>query len=265
MKGRQVSVRRERPTALAWAVALAVTMLVVYVLTLNASLPDAVESVSAAPRVTQTIELEALEMWCVSMGRWDSAESARVEAAGFTARGAAGCVHEIDGAWYVLGAMYDTERAAKRVAARLRDGEGTEAEVLRLEADGVTLRVTAPDQQIDAIGAADAALRAQVDRLGGIALQLDRRELEPDAARTLCALASTEVLEAGGRLSDMPGARENALCAALIGRAEALSGQLDGIAASAQTSGGALSGMVRLIQIDAFLGLRDLRRGLLSG
>ena len=45
-------VRRDRPTALAVSIALMVTMLVVYVLTLEAARPDAVERVSAAPRCT---------------------------------------------------------------------------------------------------------------------------------------------------------------------------------------------------------------------
>ena len=159
LKAERVQVRRERPTAAAWTVAMAVTMLFVYVLTLGAARPVAVESVSAAPRVTREIRLRALKMYCVSLGSWPDAGNARIEAAGFVSRGAAGFVREVDGVWHVLGAMYGDQRDARRVAKRLTESGEARAEVLCLEAGAVTLRVTAPERQIGAIAAADEKIR----------------------------------------------------------------------------------------------------------
>jgi len=256
----RVRVRRERPTAVALAVALCVTMLVVYLLTLGGRGPDAVQSVAAAPRVTRQVAFEALEGWCVCMARCDSPQEARLRASAWVSRGSAGYVAELDGAWLVLGAVYDGRREAERVAKRLADEAGIPAQTLRLEAARLTLRVTAPEAQIEAIAGADALLGSQGGRLGELALQLDRGEIGPDAARALCAVAATEASAAEGALAGIPGAADNALCAALIGRLDTLA-QLQQVAAEGEGLPAAtLSGMLRCAQVDAFLGRRALRR-----
>ena len=261
----RVRVRRDRPSALAWAIALAVTMLAVYFLTLDAARPDVVESVAAAPRVTREIAFEPIEGWCVSLASCKSDGEARIQAAGFTARGAAGVAMRADGAWRVLGAVYESEREARRIAQRLRKDEDIDAEVICLSADALTLRITAPQYQIDAVEAADALLREQTWQLGQIALQVDRGEIRPEAVRTLCALAATEAGEAAKALAAILGAEENALCAALMGRLSALSQMLDSIAVSRDVSGAALSGMVRCAQIETLAGQREMQAGLTKG
>lgn len=256
-----VRVRRERPTALAWAVALCVTMLVVYVLTLNGAAPDVVESVAAAPRVTREIDFEPLEGWCVCMARCDSDQAARLAASAYSARGAGGCVTPLDGGWAVLGAVYDSERDARRIAERLSEEAGVPAEAICLQAEAVKLRITAPQAQIDAISDADALLRLQGRRLGEIALQLDRGELRPEAARTLCAVAAEEAASASTALAAIPGAPDNALCAGLIERLTALSDMESALSASGE-QGASLSGMIRCAQIEGFLGQREMQAGL---
>lgn len=262
MAQRRVRVRRERPTTLAWAVALCVTMLAVYALTLNAGRPDVVESMAPAPRVTREIEFAALKGWCVSMARCDSDQEARLAASAYCGRGAGGYVTRLDGRWQVLGAVYASEKDAARIAKRLASDEGIPAEALCVEAARVKLRVTAPQAQIDAISAADALLRAQTKRLGEIALQLDRGEIRPDGVRTLCAVAAEEAAEAGRTLSDIPGAAENALCAALIGRLGALADMESALAASTGEKGATLSGMLRCAQIENFLGQVETMKGM---
>ena len=261
---KRVRVRRERPTALAWAIALCVTMLAVYVLTLDASRPDVVQSMAAAPRVTREIGFDALEGWCVRMARCDTDQEARLRASATVSRGAAGYVTELEGEWAVLGAVYESEKDARRIAARLVDEEGIDADVLRLEAEGVKLRITAPERQIDAIAEADALLRGQTLKLGQMALQLDRGELRPEAARTLFAVASGEAREAAAALSAIPGASENGLCAGLIERVGALSGLLEALCAENGSGGAALSGMARCVQMENFVRQVEFQRGLKS-
>ncbi len=259
LKESHVVVRRDRPTALAVSIALMVTMLVVYVLTLEAARPDAVERVSAAPRVTREIEFAALEGWCVSLGRWDSADQARAEAARFTGRGAAGCVCAIDGRWHVLGTMYDSRRQAERVAETV--GEDIPAEVVALTAKAVKMRITAPDRQIDLIVAADGLLRDQVWQLMSVAQQLDRGEIQPEAALTLCALSASEGKALGEKLGFIPGAEDNALCAALIDALNRAAARLEDVRAGNQ-GGAALSGLIRQAGIEGFMRLRELQAGL---
>lgn len=257
----RVRVRRERPTTLALAVALCVTMLVVYVLTLNLKAPDVVESMAAAPRVTRQIVFGPVEGWCVCMARCENQQEARLRASAWVNRGAAGYVTRLEDDWLVLGAVYDGEREAERIAKRLSGDEDIPAEVLPLRAEGLTLRITAPEAQIEAIAGADAALRTQTRQLGEIALQLDRGEIGADAARTLCALAATEASEASSTLAAIPGAKDNGLCAALIGRLDALAGMLDTVAGSGRAGTAALSGMLRCAQVDNFVGQWELLRG----
>ena len=258
MKESRIYVRRERPTALAISIALAVTMLVVYVLTLDALGPDVVESVSAAPRVTRKIEFAKLEGWCVSLGAWDTADQARAEAANYTDRGAAGRVQMIDGRWHALGAMFDTRRQAGAMAETLTD---IPAEVVPLKAEAVRMRITAPDHQIDLIVAADGLLRDSAWQLSSIARQLDRSEIQPEAAMTLCALTGSEAKGLREKLQNIPGAEDNRLCAALMNALDSLTKALDEVRGSGRT-GAALSGLIRLAGIDTFITLMDLQASL---
>ena len=256
----RIRVRRERPTALAWAVALCVTMLLVYVLTLNAGGPDVVQSMAPAPRVTRQIAFEALRGWCVSMASCDSDQQARIAASAYSGRGAGGYVARLNGRWAVLGAVYASEKDAARIVKRLRDDEGIPAEAVRVEAERVKLRVTAPQAQIDAIAAADALLREQTARMGELALQLDRGEIRPDGARTLCAVAAEDAAAASRTLSGIPGAAENALCAGLIRRLDALSDMQKALSAATGEKGASLSGMLRCAQIENFLGQVEMMK-----
>ncbi len=257
----RVRVRRERPTALALAVALCVTMLVVYVLTLDAKGPEVVQSVAAAPRVTREITLEPLSGWCVSMATCKSQQEARLQASAWVGRGAAGCVREFDGEWRVLGAIYDSRREAERVSKRLTDDEGIPAEAVPLEAKAIKLRVTAPQTQIEAVAGADALLRAQTRQMGAAAMQLDKGEINADAARTLCALAATEASEMAEALGAIPGAAENALCTGLEARLIELAQMQDTVAGSVRADATALSGMLRCAQIENFMGQWALMKG----
>lgn len=258
----RMQVRRERPTPLALAMALCVTMLIVYVLTLNPGKPDVVESMAPAPRVTRQIAFEPLEGWCVAMARCASEQEARLQASAWVGRGAAGYVTRLEDGWAVLGAVYASEKDARRIAKRLADDEGLPAEALCMKADGLTLRITAPEAQIEAVAGADALLRRQAEQLGSVALQLDRNEIGADAARTLCALAATESGDAAKALGGIPGAADSALCRGLYERLLSLSQMQQAIADNARAGGASLSGMLRCAQVECFMGQYELLSGL---
>ncbi len=60
---------------------------------------------------------------------------------------------------------------------------------------------------------AEAALRAMAAETADIALQLDRAEIDPEAARTLLNIASGRLDDLLDGLRAIPGAAENASCA----------------------------------------------------
>ncbi len=249
----RVRVRRERPGALAWAVALAATMLAVYLLTLPAKRKS--DSLFASATVTRALSLEAVDAWCVSLGRRDTPEAARALAATLADRGAAGVAAELDGAWQALGAAYDDRREAERVAGRIRAEAGLDAAAVRLYAPAVNLRVTAPEAQLDDVAAADALLRGQAAQLGTLARQLDRGETTAEAVRALCAVAASQVRERARSLRRWPERDEDRLCAPLAGLLETLSGLLDGPVSAGSATTAALSGLLRAARLETLLRL----------
>lgn len=260
----RVRVKRERPSLAAWIAALLITMLVVYLLSMDATKPVVVESVSTAQRITREVKLEAQQLYLIVMSKCVSEEEARIMAAGFTSRGAAGYVHEGDDGWYVLGAAYESEREAERVAGSLKKDEAIETEILIISADSVIMRITAPEIQISAIAQADEILRSQSFQLGNIALQLDRGEIKPAAARTLCGVAATEAHDGAVALEGIPGALENELCAALISQLKRLESMLKTVDQTTIIDAADLSGMLRCAQIDNFIKHCTLQNDLLT-
>lgn len=261
----RVQVRRDHPAHLAWVIALLVTMLMVYLATLSSQSSLGTQSVSTSPRVTRELTFEELEMYLVSLYDCGSGESARMLASGYTGRGAAGYVYQTGEGWQVIGAAYEEERDAERIARRLSADEGLDAQVLPISVGKVDMRITAPEIQISAIAEADALLRDQTRQLGNMALQLDRNEISTGTVCTLCAVASTRAKACAEILNNIPGSAENDLCKALIKRLTALSELLGTIGESLGEDTSTLSGMLRCAQTDTFLGQAELQNELLGG
>lgn len=248
----RVRVRRDRPSALSWAFALAVTMLAVWLVTLRPLRPAAQPAAAAQERVTREVTLEGVEMYFAALGAYPDAGQARVDAAMLTQRGAAGVIWTEKESCCLLGAGYPLEADARRIVRRLEEQEGLQAQVLELSVPAVRLRVTAAEDDIGAITAADEALRACLNRLSELALQVDRGETGDASARMLAAVARSELEQAGRTLSSVEGASEEPLCAGLIGQIDRLSGQLLSLSGS-DLSGAALSGALRCCHVDGWL------------
>lgn len=248
----RVRVRRDRPSAPAWALALAVTMLFVYLITLSAPSREEDAEETSSERVTQEIALDGLTAQFAALGRWESAAEARIAAAPLAQRGAAGYVLEEDRAFRLLIACYESESDAQRVASQLGQQESMEATVVSRTAAGVSLRVTAPAGDAQRIENADRTLRTQLRLAGSTALQIDRGEISVISARTLAAVARSEALEAKKALSQIAGARENPICAELMDQLQSLADDL-GAAARSDGSSAAMSGCLRCCQVVGML------------
>ena len=261
MNGR-VRVRRERPCALSVALALMITMLCVYLLTLGASLmPEAsIPSSGDAPRVTEEVAFESAQAYFVALGRFDTAQEARIEAARYIPRGAAGYVVEDGETFLALGAAYQTEAEAARVAQSLSQTENLTCEVYSQSAERVRLRVTAQEEHIAAVQNAEALLRATAAQAAEIAFQLDRAEIDPEAARTLINIASGRLGDAHEALSAIPGAAQNSVCAQLLSLTERFQASLFVLSGENSNTTLSLSAKIKYNGIEVALGhMRCLR------
>ena len=221
-KNARVRVRREKPSALAWALALMLTMLCVYLLTLGIpAAPEAsIASSGDAPRVTEEVSFPAVEAHFVSLGRFDTATEARIEAARYVPRGAAGYVLETVDGFLVLGAAYEDKAEAESVARALSQSEGLSCGVYTECADGVRLRITASEADIALVADTEALLRGLAAETRSLALGLDGGETEAGAARTLLNLAASRLEDALSRLRAIPGVGEDAVTARLLAMTE---------------------------------------------
>lgn len=252
----RVRVRRDRPSALSWAVALAVTMLAVYLITLSAPAAKKAQPAVSEARVTRQIDFEGVQVYFADLGVYPDEWQARVAAADYASLGAAGVAYENTDGWHVLGAGYALEADAKRIAERLGGQLGVETGVVALSGPAVSIRVTAPEGDAEAIAAADAGLRTQLDQLSAIALQVDRDEISFASARTLARVAASEARKARGRLEEIPGWESQPVCAGLVDQLRRLEGNLSTVTRD-DVDGAALSGRLRCCHADGMLQLID--------
>ena len=204
MPRRRVRVRRRHARSLRLSALFLLAALIIYLVSLAvgggapaqemAAEEGAQTSVAAGPALTQQVSMAPLSVYLVELGAYGDDASARVEAARNARRGAAGYILQENGVYYVMGACYDDKTQAQDVAARLTVSEQISAQVHEKSAGEVLLRVTASQAQVDALAAADAALREAAGQMGQIAFQLDGGELNAGQAR-----ARLEVLELDAR------------------------------------------------------------------
>lgn len=253
----RIRVRRDRPSALTWALALAVTMLAVYLITLSAPIEEEAQDASADARVTQQITLEGMSMYFADLGAYPQQWRARVAAAAYTARGAAGAVYADGDGYHVLGAGYAFKADAERIAQRLSE-QSISASVLELSAPQISLRITAAQRDVAAIAEADSVLRRQLQQICALALQIDRGEVSASSARTLMKVSAAEARSARKALEAVRGSEDQPICTSLIRQLGALDQRLS---QAAECSGDAaeLSGQLRnchvqgCIELIAFL------------
>ena len=204
--------------------------------------------------------MEGMTIYFADLGCHAEPGEARIAAAALAMRGAAGAVWTDGTGSHVLGAAYPLEADAARIAARLAERELLDAGVLALSAQPVSLRITAPEADVEAIAGADRILRVQMDQAASMALQLDRGELSAASARTLAAVSASELEGARRALEAVPGADQSEFCAGLIDQLDGLSSALKAVAKGSD-SGAALSGRLRCCHVYGVLRLLDFLNG----
>ena len=180
MRTRMVRGRR-RGGGLRWAAVLLCGAMAVYVrvsLPLLAELGKTENTSLQEIRCTRSVELTAVDVQLICFGKWTEQSTAQIEAGRYVPRGAAGYVLQDGREFLVIGAMYENAVQADRVCTLLRESEGLDCTVRREYAAGLTLRMTAPEGQIEAFERGEAVLREAWRALGPLALALDRKEAD---------------------------------------------------------------------------------------
>lgn len=183
MRGRMVRVRRRHVRSMRLAMALLAISLMIYACSYAArqfsperaaeAVQEPKQAVPVADQLTKEVRFEPLSSYLVELAEEPSAESARIEAARYTRRGAAGYILQDGDTFRVIGAVYTDKAGADAVAARLLGAEKIAAKVVSAQGPASALRVTASQTQIDALTQGEASLRSLTDQLIALGQALD--------------------------------------------------------------------------------------------
>lgn len=179
-------------------------------------------------RVRQSVSFEGMQLYAVRTAVCNSQQTARIEAARYIARGAAGYVMHRD-MWHVLCAGYETQVQAESVCSRLSGEEDMACDVLGLIADGVSFYLTATPTQADALISCEERLRETEVLLGAISLSLDGGEIGRGQVTAALDEQSGLLKQAASELEQAAGEEDHAVCAPLIELADKALDRLDAL------------------------------------
>ena len=204
---KRVRVRRDHPYASAWTLLMLLVALTMYLVTEGVSAP-ARQAVSS-PVEQVTWALPALSVSLVVLSRAGDEAAARIEAARYVARGAAGYILPGASEYLIVGAGYESGDEAAKVMKKLSEDEKITASVAAREAPALSVRLTGTRAQVTALMGAEAALRQQTNALGEAAFSLDAGEIQLAGAREALLSARAEVKKARETLTKAASGEEN--------------------------------------------------------
>lgn len=176
---------RRRPGTLVWAVILLAAAMAFYLYALLSGVrrvqTEETGVLFSGERVTREVKIEPLQTYLVSFGGYDVENQAKIEAARYVSRGAAGYI--LDGEQLlVIGAGYGEEEQAEKVCAQLEAEEGMSCRTVSMESPSVSLRMTAGEKQIEAFVLGEQALRSAASALQQLAFSVDRGDATAEQA-----------------------------------------------------------------------------------
>lgn len=164
MKLKTVRVRRSNPSALALALAMMLTMLCVYLISLSALPEEKTSAAAGQPATTAEIRMEGLEAAFLLSTRSSNHLEARVFAARCAQRDEAGLILSNGGDYCIISEAVSPEAA------------GTDD--LRLRADGLTLKLQGSSGEIAAVSDSVDFLRALATETGGLAASVENGDTD---------------------------------------------------------------------------------------
>lgn len=218
----RIRVPRERAHASAAFAAFLITFFVmlgmlVSVYRAKAREAELQEAARVSVRLTRSLTLSGGDSHLVYTGAYANAADARLGASRYTSRGAAGYLYELGGAILAVGNAYDDASEARAAMARLQE-QGIDAGVANARFSGLSVTMTATDEQLDAFERGYQALLACETALADVAERLDADALTPANAKNECALAAYELKTARDNLTSAVGDHGERLTDALYER-----------------------------------------------
>ncbi|MBP3410760.1 MAG: hypothetical protein J6M10_07160 [Clostridia bacterium] len=173
MKMKTVRVRRSNPSALALALAMMLTMLCVYLISLSALPEEKTNAAAGQAATTAEIRMEGLEATFLLASRTSNQLEARVFAARCAENGKAGLILSDGEDYCVISEAVSPENA------------GTND--LHLQADGLTLKLQGSSGDIAAVSDSIDFLRALATETGGLASSVENGDTD---LPSVCSLLS---------------------------------------------------------------------------
>lgn len=264
--GRRVYVKRRGPCPAAWLALLTGAALMAFVFLARPAIQTLSVDLNQPPEaqepVTQDVSLEAMEIHLVVLAQQEDPIQARIEAARYAPRGAAGYLLERDGVYQVVGNGYAALEEAEKVAQTLEEEEDIPAQVLSCAGAGALLRVTATPAQQSALAEGEALARRLEEELRGHALALDRGERQAPVVRAALSLCAQEAQQAGDRLSRAAGETPNPVAAGVIQLLEQLAQDCGQLAQEEQDTPLTFSSRLKYAYLAAVLGHIDFLNSL---
>lgn len=184
-----IKLRRGRPSSLAVALALAVTMLIVYLLTLQPA-PDETEAAAvSAQHSSAEIRMEEMHADFLVSSIHDDQTQANVAAAMCAQSGGAGFVLQKDGQYAVI------QEAG-------RDFSDADAPVIHQTASGLTIRTDAPADVVTALSDGISALRALATETSALANAVENGDTNGQSVTALLRVYQTRLENAAGSLQN---------------------------------------------------------------
>ena len=194
---KRIRLRRNRPSALAAALALMLTMFSVFLITQAAGSKDD-RTASAGGYGTADIRMEGMQAQLEILGRYNSAMEAQVAAAQCLAGGGAGVIIP-DGEGHAV--VYAAHADADAYKARA----GSEHSAQVVSGNGLTLRASGSAAQVAALQQAVDFLRTLAVQTGSLAASLESGGTDAGSMQALISVYLTQGRSAAKALSGFAG------------------------------------------------------------
>ena len=205
------------------------------------------EKAEAGDRVTEEIVVEQLSIYLVSFGGYDVMNSAKVEAARYVPRGAAGYILKRE-KLYVVGAGYEKRGDAEKACVSLAAQEGLACAVLEATSPQVAMRMTAGRRKIEAFVEAERALREGAGTLGVMGFAVDRGEATAAQAQEVVRTQLNRIREAKAALDAQSSQTDIGLFSGMAGLMEEMTLQMEEMLEEQKKMG--LSGRLKYLYVD---------------
>ncbi|MDO4548740.1 MAG: hypothetical protein Q4D04_11615 [Clostridia bacterium] len=209
MYPKRTYVRREGPGRLAVMSILLITGLVIFILFARPAMNAA--NAPVEERVTNDVTLASESVYLVEIIRSSDEVQARVEAARYVPRGAAGYLLKDGDEYLIIGSGYEEREEAEDVSLKLSAGESLDAVVHLWSQGEARLRITSTESQLSAFINADEIIRSVSRLFRQCSLSLDKGEKQPVEIRAELAAQLTATEQALAELMRAAGENPNAV------------------------------------------------------